>query len=353
MADNPIIDWLTDVNTCFLIGAGCSVCAGKPLIGDLSTRVVKKLTAPTTTLFSKLDGSHGRKATVEDLLNQLLQIKRLLSSRKDKEDGEWNLEKCEEAIRKTLQTIVEEIGGDWRTSPIHERFLKRLASHSSRKHCDIFSLNYDVVFEASLEALKIPYIDGFRGAENAYYDPSIFDEESKKVPLFRLFKLHGSVNWIREVDDTVRRRPYWKDDLGERQVIYPSEQKYFQSQYGVYEQLLNRFRDRLREDRPNNKLIVLGYSMLDDHITEAIVDAVLSPGSNLTVYAFVGPAADSKSQIDQFNGLVKRCNNRLNVMIGNHEFLGPALERTEWDSIKDKGMWKFENIVNLLAGGIA
>lgn len=352
MADNPIIDWLTDVNTCFLIGAGCSVCAGKPLIQDLSTRVVEKLTEPATTLFSKLDGSHGRKATVEDLLNQLLQIKRLLSSRREKEDGEWNLGKCEESIRKTLQTIVEEVGGKWSTSPTHGRFLKRLAGHSSRKQCDIFSLNYDVVFEATLEALKFSYIDGFRGAENAHFDPTLFDDESKKVPLFRLFKLHGSVNWIRDTDDTVRRRPFREDDPGERQVICPSEQKFFQAQYGIYEELLSRFRDRLREDRPNNKLVVLGYSLSDDHITEAIVDAVLTPGSNLTVYAFLGPAANLDSQIDRFETLVNRCNNRLNIIIGQHKFLGPALERTEWDAIKDKEMWKFENLVSVLVGGI-
>jgi len=88
MADNPIVEWLTDSNTCFLIGAGCSVCAGKPLIEDLTSRVLAKLDAPATTLFEKLEGSHGRKATVEDLLNQLFQITRLLSSRKEKREGD-------------------------------------------------------------------------------------------------------------------------------------------------------------------------------------------------------------------------------------------------------------------------
>lgn len=254
MTENPVLEWLTDANTCFLIGAGCSVCAGKPLIGDLSTRVVAKLTGPAATLFEKLEGAHGRNATVEDLLNQLLQIKRLLSSRKDKQDGEWNLDTCEEAIKKTLQVIVEEVGGDWHPSLTHTHFLERLVSQSSRKVCDIFSLNYDIVLEATLEALKFPYTDGFRGAENAHFDPTLYDGEPSQGLFFRLFKLHGSVNWVRDTDDTIRRRPYRKDEFGERQVIYPSEQKYYQTQYGAYEVLLTKLRGRLRDSRPNNKL---------------------------------------------------------------------------------------------------
>lgn len=353
MIDNPIMEWLTDVNTCFLIGAGCSACAKKPLIEDLSTRVVTKSVDSAITLFNKLEGSHGRKATVEDLLNQLLQIKRLLSSRKDKKEGEWDLEKCEDTIKTILHAIAEEIGGDWRSSPIHENFLRRLASHRSRKSVDIFSVNYDVVLEATLEALRFPYTDGFRGAENAHFDPSLYDEEPKNGPFFRLFKLHGSINWIRDPDDVIRRRPFQKGVSEERQVIYPSEQKYFQTQYGVYEELLRRMRDRLREDRQNNKLVVLGCSMSDSHITEAIVDAIRAPGSNLTVYVFVGPETDHDSQISRFQALLDRCDNRLNVMVGQHEFLGPALEKAEWDHLKSKELWRFENLVSLLAGYVS
>lgn len=290
-------------------------------MNDLSKRVLTKLTPPATSLFDKLEGSYGRNATVEDLLNQLLQIKRLLSGRKDKKDGEWDVKKADAAIKKTLHAIVEEVGGDWCTSPTHENFLRRLVSYGGRKLCDIFSLNYDVVFEATLESLRLPYTDGFRGADNAYFDPTLYDEERNEVPFFRLFKLHGSINWIRDADEIVRRRPYKKDDPNERQVIYPSEQKYLQTQYGVYELLLSLFRNRLREARPNNKLVVIGYSLSDDHIIEAIVDAIGTPGSNLTVYAFVGPGADPDQQISRLRTIVYRCQNRFNVMIGRHEFL--------------------------------
>ena len=35
-----ISEWLTGNDTCFLLGAGCSMCAGKPLIGKLTENVL-------------------------------------------------------------------------------------------------------------------------------------------------------------------------------------------------------------------------------------------------------------------------------------------------------------------------
>jgi len=350
MVEHPIIDWLTDVSTCFLLGAGCSKCAGKPLITELSTKVLMGVGKQVESLYGKLVGFGGREPTVEDLLTQLLQIRRLLVARKIQEDGEWNVGCVEDAITTTTKAIVKQIGAEWKSSPIHERFLQRLAGHSARKTCDIFSLNYDVVMESSLEQLCFAYTDGFRGGENAYFDPSMYDVDSRPGTLFRYYKLHGSVNWFRDANGVVRRRPAQNESGTEPHIIYPSEQKYFQSQYGVYETLLSRFRDRLRERTPNNKLVILGYSLSDEHIVEAIIDSVCSPQSNLTVYALLGAEPDPNIQTARLQALVDRCHNRFNVMVGRHAFLGSALESGEWDAIKAMDLWKYENLVGLLTG---
>ena len=134
-------------------------------------------------------------------------------------------------------------------------------------------------------------------------------------------------------------------------MIYPCEQKYFQSQYGAYEAMLMRFRQRLRQERANNKLVVLGYSMSDEHIVEAILDAVQARASNLTVYALLGPESTVELQIARFRKLVDSGKGRINVMIGQSEFLGPGLERADWETIRGMDFWKFENLVRLLAGG--
>lgn len=351
MLENPVLDWVMDANSCFLLGAGCSAPAGKPMMDGLTAQVIAGIEEPAKSLFARLEGIHGGAPTVEDLLNQVLQLKSVMACRKGKKIDGWELANCDESIKKILSRVITAVGCQWQSSATHEDFLKRLAGHAGRKVCDIFTLNYDVLIEATLEELSYLYTDGFWGAENAYFDVNTFDQEPTKGPFFRLYKLHGSVNWSRDSEGCVRRRPGSAADNDRPQVIYPCEQKYVQSQYGVYEALLGRFRQRLRDPRPNNKLVVLGYSMRDEHIVEAILDGVRAPGSNLTVYVLVGAEPDEASQLGRFQKLVEQGMSRLNVMIGDSKFLGPALEKSDWDDIRSQNCWMFENLVGFLAGG--
>lgn len=353
MGEQTIMEWIMDANTCFLIGTGCSVCANKPLMTKLTGQVVKNLGNLSNDLFNQLEGSNGRDVTVEDLLNQFLQMKRLLYGRKDKEYGDWDIKKVEEAIRKTLQEIVKAIGTRWDYSETHGSFLQRLLQHKGRKICDIFSLNYDVVLEATLENLCIPYIDGFRGAENAYFDYSLFDTAPSGVSLFRLYKIHGSINWFKDKKGKIRRKSSYPDNLtDERQVIYPCEQKYFLTQYGIYEVLMDLFRKRLKDGRPNNKLVIIGYSFSDNHINEAIIDAICNIGNNLTVYAFVGEEKDADGQIKRLEDIANRCSYKFNIMVGSKKFIGNALQEYEWQHVQSANLWKFENLVKLITKGL-
>src|SRR5689334_15088203 len=106
MPENPIAEWLVDINTCFLFGAGSSVCADKPLMKELTSKVVNKLSDPAKNLFNNLIGLQEREATIEDLLNQLLLLKRILELRKDKKVEQWDLSSVDTAIKKTLQSVV-------------------------------------------------------------------------------------------------------------------------------------------------------------------------------------------------------------------------------------------------------
>jgi hypothetical protein len=206
------------------------------------------------------------------------------------------------------------------------------------------------VVEASLEDLKFPSIDGFRGAENAYFDAAVYDEPPGAGVSFRVYKLHGSVNWVRDVDGTVRRKPWDTSEKRECVVVYPAEQKYVQTQYGAYETLLGLFRRRLREPRANNKLVVLGYSFRDEHINVAIEDSIRDEKSNLTVYAFFGPEEDPVAQESRLRELADRCRGRFNALVGQRAFIGPGLEKEEWETVKFLDLWKFENLVEVLIG---
>lgn len=350
MSIQKVVEWILDPNTCFLVGGGCSACAGKPLIEGLTNQIAKGLPPETRAVFSDLRGTLSRAPTVEDLVNYLLGYRRLLSSKKTPDSELWTVTKIDEEIEAIQRGIVKAIGPTWTASETHKSFFQRLAGQKSRSTCDIFSLNYDTVLEASLEDLKLPPIDGFRGAENAYFDATVYDELPGRGLSFRLYKLHGSVNWVRDVEGTVRRRPWSAPEKNERVVVYPAEQKYVQTQYGAYETLLSLFRTRLRETRPNNTLVVLGYSFRDEHINAAIEDSIRSDKANLTVYAFVGPEHEPAAQEDRFRDLASRCNDRFNALVGQHVFIGTGLEQEEWEQVKSMDLWRFENLVRVLVG---
>lgn len=349
-----ITEWLTGNDTCFLIGAGCSACASKPLIGKLTENVLNGMDQKLLDQFSGLKPLSDRPSTIEDLINYLVRYREILSTITTAETHSLTVEEIDVWLTKIKERIVTEVADDWQACDYHERFLQRLRGARERGPRDIFSLNYDTLLEASLDSLRLPYADGFRGTNRAWFDPQTFDEAGPGIA-YLIHKLHGSINWTRDADGHVRRgRNANEDAADEPVVVYPSEQKYLQTQYGVYETLLGRFRNRLRRTGINNHLVVLGYSFNDDHINEAICDAITSPQSNLTVIAFVGPEQDRDKQDQRLQAFSDRCDSRFSVFIGgkdNGGFIGHALDVESSLGVLEADLWKFENLVAYIAGG--
>ena len=346
-----ITEWLTGTDTCFLLGAGCSVCAGKPMIGKLTEKVLKDADKRLIAHFRSLKAAPDRPATIEDLINYLVRYREILGTITKTDGHSISIEEIDSWLVCLKKKIVAEVADDWEPSAYHQRFLRRMCGHAQRGPRDIYSLNYDTLLEASLDELRISYVDGFRGTNRAWFDPETFDDVRAS---YRLFKLHGSINWTRDKSGHVRRgRNANEDAADEPIVVYPSEQKYLQIQYGVYENLIGHFRNRLRKPSVNNCLIVLGYSFNDGHINEAICDAVLSQGSNLTVIAFIGRSDNSERQNARLKEFAERCDTRFNAFIGSGEtgyFVGHALDEDAAKTVLEAELWKFENLVDFVAG---
>ncbi len=346
-----VLQWLTGSDTSFLIGAGCSRCAGKPLIGELTTKVLANVDASIRTQFDGLNGTATRPPTIEDLINYLVRYKSILQTVKDADKHALKPDWIDTSLQAIKKEIVTHIADAWVDSAVHARFLQRVANKWSKIGRDIFTLNYDTVIEATLDKLRYNYVDGFRGSRRAWFDPTVFDEPSVCMPSFRLHKLHGSVNWLRESTGHVRRAVVSTgDDVTDTVVVYPSEQKYLQTQFGVYETLIGRFRTRLRAPHVNNCLVTVGYSFNDEHINEAIIDAVNATASNLTVIAFVGPDTKTAEQRVQLTAIEARCDNRFNAYVGNAFHVGGALDENESKVLLAAELWKFENLVDYVAG---
>lgn len=137
---------------------------------------------------------------------------------------------------------------------------------------------------------------------------------------------------------------------GERVVVYPSEQKYVQTQFGVYEHLMSRFRDHILGPSRNNMLICLGYSFNDEHINEAICDAASSSASNLTVIGFIGSETDLITQQGRLEAIATRCPSQISFYVGNKFFVGDALSSDDSNALLAMDLWKFENTAEMLGG---
>ena len=346
-----ITEWLTGADTCFLLGAGCSVCAGKPMIGKLTKNVLNEADGRLIAHFQDLKADADRSATIEDLINYLVRYREILGTITNADSHSISIEEIDAWLTDIKKRIVAEVADNWEPSGHHQRFLRRLGELPKRGPRDIFSLNYDTLIEASLDELRISYVDGFRGTNRAWFNPETFDDDGVA---YRLFKLHGSINWTRDKAGHVRRgRNANEDASAEPIVVYPSEQKYLQTQYGVYETMIGRFRNRLRTQGVNNCLIVLGYSFNDGHINEAIWDAVTSQGSNLTVITFIGPEQDRERQNARIGAFAERCDARFNALIGSGtggHFVGHALDAEDAKTVLNFELWKFENLVDFVAG---
>lgn len=134
---------------------------------------------------------------------------------------------------------------------------------------EIFTTNYDFLFELGLEHNEIPYYDGFCGSLRAFFNPESVEDLSFLPKQTKLWKIYGSLGWHFDMDtDKILRVNPDDDDI----LIYPSTLKYKDSKKQPYESLLDRLSNFLKQD--DAILITCGYSWGDEHINSRIISAL-------------------------------------------------------------------------------
>ncbi len=150
----------------------------------------------------------------------------------------------------------------------------------NRDHAvEVFTTNYDLLFEEAMERARVPYFDGFSGSKLAFFDPSSISSNDLPPRWVRLWKLHGSINWSKNQSGEVVRAE--GDDAGT--MVYPSHVKYDQTQSAPFSSLFERLKNFLLE--PDSLLITIGFSFADAHIT-AKLDECLSENKSAAIWAF-------------------------------------------------------------------
>lgn len=168
-------------------------------------------------------------------------------------------------------------------TPYH-KFASWAASIDRERAIEIFTTNYDLLIEQALEETFVPYFDGFVGARNSFFDLRAIEENAIPAHWTRLWKIHGSLNWY-QTENSVHRSTGSNIQEQESHLIYPSHLKYDQSRKMPYLALIDHLTNSIKKEP--SILITTGYSFNDEHINDAILNALkANPASNVIALLF-------------------------------------------------------------------
>lgn len=259
-------------HVCVFLGAGASRACGLPDLITLTSRVLEQLEEADRLTFEAEMGV----GNLESGLSRLRRVAALLND--DQELGGLTKVKAKELDKLICSKIAGELGLD----NADLKPVQMLAAWAGRsrysKPVEIFTVNYDLLMETAFEAEKVPYFDGFLGTLRANFHTDLVENVGEdRVPSFyvRLWKLHGSVNWLSLEGEgsPARRIVRVGTDIDDEAVaaIYPSDEKYEESRRVPFLVLQDRLRRSLNDSE--TLAIISGYSFGDSHLNELIFEA--------------------------------------------------------------------------------
>lgn len=266
----------------FFLGSGTSKAIGISDITTLTQKVKDGLSGDDKKVFEKLlkeleEHAKPYQPNVEHLLNHLRLIRQITSDKNNKEvdsiKGDFAAGLDKKICNKIYDIIlIDEKKAELKTTLKFASWLNWLNRDFTK---EIFTINYDLIFEKSFEKLKIPFFDGFIGSNEPFFYPSSLETNSilETPPLswIRLWKLHGSLSWFwikeNKSEKIIRVSTSSKSNYPDNElVIYPSREKYDSSR----KQPFIAYFDRLKYFLQNGEglFVISGYSFSDEHINE-------------------------------------------------------------------------------------
>lgn len=263
----------------FLFGNGASIYAGSQDTRDFKIEDYKTKYKSVEKIIDEV----GKLVGIEEQMNALITVLSYYHLIKD--------DKKEKLVRDLINEIKSVLIGnyvnsiDYRKLSLHEVFLLKLRTFGCLKRTSIYTPNYDLAFEYSLDKLAIEYKDGFSGFVNRIFDPRMLQEKDKTA----LIKIHGSVNWA-VVDGKVKEfQPKFENgkvkiDDTKPLLIYPTAYKLYQTYSTPYSELMRSMLDEMETGK--NVIFVLGYKCGDDHINEILYKALENPKNIFYFYLY-------------------------------------------------------------------
>ena len=362
---NKIEEFMSQSNRTFLLGAGCSRCAGLPLTSELTTEVLQKLdeSSITKTLLSSVKQcfTGSEEATIEDYMSELVDLLAIAERRKERGASKvtvdlggksyevTDLQRALDGIKRCISDCIDK----QLDVSIHQQFVNAVhrtllaGKTGSVKATDYVILNYDTLIEDALALERLSYADGFRGGATGWWDKKSFEDDGVDACVL---KIHGSIDWCMLGDDALPRRIHPKNtfknvDPKEKVLIWPAATKYRETQLDPYAQLMEIMRRSLSPSIGSKVVLTIcGYRFRDSHINIEIDRALHESDGRLTLLIF--------TELDEPEGQMKKwlgdpaVRDQVRIHAKRGFFHGEAAILSD----TDLPWWKFEMLTRLLGG---
>jgi len=276
-------------NIGFFFGAGTSCALKIPDIAELTSSIEKNLKADYLKNFKiirdNLKKTLGRDVNIEEILNHIRRIREITNEKPDQDfikvTGEAAKDLDKEICNQIYDIIEEAEGKADLTNPRKFFAWLNILNHEYSK--EVFTTNYDLIIEKSLEQSQIPYFDGFVGSYEPFFWQESIEQATGKTDMtrnwIRLWKIHGSLSWFWKEDKKdnsqkiIRVGKFDNATTTDKElVIYPSKEKYDSSR----KQPFIAYFDRLKNFLSSGELLFIftGFSFSDQHINEIIFNCL-------------------------------------------------------------------------------
>jgi hypothetical protein len=194
----------------------------------------------------------------------------------------------------------------------YKPLIELLFSITNNSPLSIFTTNYDRVIENFCRSNKLHCIDGFKRNEETEefeWHPEEFDRRtaSDKAPTIKLFKLHGSLNWLDRGNNTIERvsvegKIRTKQHKGNL-LIYPAEK--LKPEIEPFKKLHELFQTEFGH---SDITIFIGFAFRDEYLNNVIRQGseknkiiIVSPSASELVKKPIGSASRFKSNPTAIN----------------------------------------------------
>ncbi|WLP48134.1 SIR2 family protein [Raoultella ornithinolytica] len=247
-----------------------------PGVEELTIRAISGLSGNQAAAVDAIKKSLGDKANIESILSRIRLLQQALGATEVQGLDSDGYKELGKEICKRIGEIVGVSLPKERTP--YSELIAWITGTVRSNSVEIFTTNYDFLFEEAFERVRSPYFDGFSGGSKPFFDPVSVAGDDLPARWAKLWKMHGSLGWALEEGAVVRGHGKEATEL-----VYPDHLKYDLTQKQPYSALFERLKRFLLT--PDSLLLAIGFSFRDAHIC-AILDESLAMNANTAVLAF-------------------------------------------------------------------